>query len=149
MLFFWLSGVVLAADAPLVKFGWVTQAIQPWNESGFVSGRLSLAAGPIISGWISDHWRWGGEVLFFKDQNTIRPMASAGPIFLLGKKMTLGTVALVRSDSHLKEIEAWGGSIVPGIRLGNINVMLPCGRVRIEATDTWVSTVSLRLVFWF
>lgn len=141
------SGLALAADTGSLKFGLVNQFVQSWDEHGFPPGRLALAAGPALSGKLTSHWRWGGDLLLFRDSKTSRPMVTGGPTLMLGN-FTLGFIGIVRLNSHLDQVEAWGGALAPGIKIGKASVIFPCGRAMIEASNAWVNTVSLKVIFW-
>lgn len=143
-----LVGMVSLVHAAQIDFGFATQWIQPWSGTQLPA---CLATGLAVRIPLAEHWRLVSFVEMFKDKNTMRPQLSTGPVWLLGStRLILGFSGMMRIDSHVERLEAWGGSIAPGVKISDrVNLVFPCGKVRLINPAKVVNFASVKLVVWF
>lgn len=142
-----LVGMVSLVHAAQIDFGFATQLIQPWAGTQLPA---CLSTGLAVRVPLAENWRLVSFVEMFKDKNTMRPQLSSGPVWLLGSRLILGFSGMVRLDSHVESLEAWGGSIAPGVKISQrVNLVFPCGKVRLVDPAKEVTFASIKLVVWF
>lgn len=142
-----LVGMVPLVHAAQIDLGLATQLIQPWAGTQLPA---CLATGLAVRIPLAEHWRLVSFVEMFKDKSTMRPQFSSGPVWLLGSRLILGFSGMVRIDSRIERLEAWGGSIAPGLKISpRVNLVFPCGKVRLIDPAKVVTFASVKLVVWF